>query len=237
MSLFQDCIWAPINSFPMLLAKMVSKESWCTAVNLMTLQPQKTNAQQWSDCEKVLLTLPWKRFSTKLPKRQSGLVKSIGCCLESSYCLLEHIKSWCVNLVCRWCAPNPGPEQLEHWWTPRIISLPSWVKPLCKLCETLVAFQFNLWGKFYRKTKVMWDFCNVHFGVSVDLTIVRKKIMVELKDGEIMEFKKDGTTLALIGGGFGHVSYRIQGRLHSLWRCSRHSTEAICSPLKLAGDA
>ena len=74
------------------------------------------------------------------------------------------------------------------------------VKPLYKLYETLVAFQFNLWGKLYPKTDVMRDFYNIHFSVNNDLTIMRKKGLVDFREGEIVEFKKDGRTLALKDG-------------------------------------
>jgi dimethylaniline monooxygenase (N-oxide forming) len=73
-------------------------------------------------------------------------------------------------------------------------------KPIYMLYGVLVAWQFNLWGKLYPKTEVMRDFYNIHYSVNDDLTIMRKKGKVELKVGEIVQFKKDGTTLALKDG-------------------------------------
>jgi dimethylaniline monooxygenase (N-oxide forming) len=73
-------------------------------------------------------------------------------------------------------------------------------KPIYKLYEILVAWQFNLWGKLYPKTQVMRDFYNIHYSVNDDLTKMRKKGKVDLKEGEIVQFKEDGSTLALKDG-------------------------------------
>jgi dimethylaniline monooxygenase (N-oxide forming) len=73
-------------------------------------------------------------------------------------------------------------------------------KPLYMLYGVLVAWQFNLWGKLYPKTEVMRDFYNINYSVNDDLTILRKKGKVELKSGEIVQFKNDGTTLVLKDG-------------------------------------
>jgi dimethylaniline monooxygenase (N-oxide forming) len=72
--------------------------------------------------------------------------------------------------------------------------------PIYKLYEILVAWQFNLFGKLYPKTPVMRDFYNIHYSVNNDLTIMRKKGKVNLQVGEIVQFKDDGSTLALKDG-------------------------------------
>jgi len=72
--------------------------------------------------------------------------------------------------------------------------------PLYKLYGMVVAWQFNLRGKLYPRTEVMRDFYNIHYSVNNDLTNMRKEGKVDLIVGEIDEFQKDGSTLALKDG-------------------------------------
>lgn len=101
-----------------------------------------------------------------------------------------------TSLVCTQAGTFPTGSVLST--KSRVLSLLT--RPIYKLYEILVAWQFNLKGILLPKTDVIKDFYNIHFSVNDDLTIMRKKGKVDLKVGEIVEFKQDGSTLALKDG-------------------------------------
>lgn len=101
-----------------------------------------------------------------------------------------------TNLVCTQTGTFPTGSVLSKY--SRILALLT--RPIYRFYEFLVAWQFNLKGSLYPQADVIRGFYNVHLSVNDDHTNLRKQGQIDMKVGEIDEFKDDGTTLVLKDG-------------------------------------